>query len=874
MCGLYLHFMEIYIYLICSIHPPLRLGKKSFILRGEKSEVTALCASPDRIHLAAGYSDGTLIVYSLLTGDVDFQLALHRSAVNVLRYDAQGLLLVSGGQDTDLVVVDTVEQVGKSRLVGHSGAITDVCFYERLANVVISSSKDTRIKFWNIDTKSCFQTLVDHRTDIWGISMLRNSQYLVSGSAENALNVYTLRVATELPIAAAALSDQEDTDSLSMINCKLSGNIVRGGKGRTVSLVADPTGSVLGCHGTDDTIDLFYFCTPDESLARLAKRLKKLSTSVAADAKTISLSDEVRRLTSICAQSKIKSIDLLLGDGDELRVAVSFANNYIKLFSTNIRAKHAQPVLLKSLMQHGHHSEVRAVAFSSDGLAIASGSGDSLKLWNRDTLACLRTVNEVGYVLSATFVPGDRHVLLGLKCGALLIVDVVVGQVVEKIEAHKAECWSVSLLPDQKGCVTGGGDSTVKVWSFELVDDATSENGIKVLSLLHKNTLKLTETVFCVKVSPNGKFIAVGLLDSTVQVFFMDTFKFYLSLYGHKLPVLCLDISDDSSIIVTGSADRNVKIWGMDFGDCHRSLFAHDDSVMGVQFIPDSHMFWTCGKDGKIKQWDGDSFVKIITMPGHIGEAFGLAVDRSGHMLATCGSDRVIRLFERTQETIVLQDVQEEEREELENRTLATGDESVVPGLPHLKLASRKTVGSEKAAESIMECLQIGQEFDDSGDKELPPLMRAYNATSSDDYLIIMLEKIRPNDLEEALLILDFAVVRQLLVKIQSIVDTRRDRTELICKIVLFLMRIHQKPIVGNHALLPILQTIIDRLHAVVVELRDMIGTNHHALQLLQRDIEAKDGVELFRDASKAKKKLDKRNKKRQLAKRLHVQMN
>ena len=53
--------------------------------------------------------------------------------------------------------------------------------------------------------------------------------------------------------------------------------------------------------------------------------------------------------------------------------------------------------------------------------------------------------------------------------------------------------------------------------------------------------------------------------------------QFFLSMYGHKLPVLCLDISSDSSLLVTGSADRNVKIWGMDFGDCHKSIFAHDD---------------------------------------------------------------------------------------------------------------------------------------------------------------------------------------------------------------------------------------------------------------------------------------------------------
>lgn len=61
------------------------------------------------------------------------------------------------------------------------------------------------------------------------------------------------------------------------------------------------------------------------------------------------------------------------------------------------------------------------------------------------------------------------------------------------------------------------------------------------------------------------------------QVHFVDTFKFFLSLYGHKLPVLCMDISSDGDLIVTGSADKNLKIWGLDFGDCHKSIFAHDD---------------------------------------------------------------------------------------------------------------------------------------------------------------------------------------------------------------------------------------------------------------------------------------------------------
>ena len=44
------------------------------------------------------------------------------------------------------------------------------------------------------------------------------------------------------------------------------------------------------------------------------------------------------------------------------------------------------------------------------------------------------------------------------------------------------------------------------------------------------------------------------------QVFFIDSLKFFLSLYGHKLPVLCMDISSDSTLLVSGSADKNIKV--------------------------------------------------------------------------------------------------------------------------------------------------------------------------------------------------------------------------------------------------------------------------------------------------------------------------
>jgi len=45
----------------------------------------------------------------------------------------------------------------------------------------------------------------------------------------------------------------------------------------------------------------------------------------------------------------------------------------------------------------------------------------------------------------------------------------------------------------------------------------------------------MTDDVLSVKYSPNGKLLAVSLLDSTVKVFYQDSLKFFLSLYGHKV---------------------------------------------------------------------------------------------------------------------------------------------------------------------------------------------------------------------------------------------------------------------------------------------------------------------------------------------------
>jgi len=51
----------------------------------------------------------------------------------------------------------------------------------------------------------------------------------------------------------------------------------------------------------------------------------------------------------------------------------------------------------------------------------------------------------------------------------------------------------------------------------------------------------VADEVLAVRYSPDEKFLAVALLDSTVKVFYQNTLKFFLSLYGHKVRAHDLD---------------------------------------------------------------------------------------------------------------------------------------------------------------------------------------------------------------------------------------------------------------------------------------------------------------------------------------------
>ena len=144
--------------------------------------------------------------------------------------------------------------------------------------------------------------------------------------------------------------------------------------------------------------------------------------------------------------------------------------------------------------------------------------------------------------------------------------------------------------------MTGGADKLVKFWDFSVEKGTLGMSLARQLQMTHDVSVRAIQPRLEGEKTEEKVLVAIGLMDHTIKVFYEDSLKFFLSLYGHKLPVMCLDISYDSNLLVSGSADKTIKIWGLDFGDCHRSLIAHEDSVTSIRFQPKTHYFSLVGK--------------------------------------------------------------------------------------------------------------------------------------------------------------------------------------------------------------------------------------------------------------------------------------
>lgn len=232
-----------------------------------------------------------------------------------------------------------------------------------------------------------------------------------------------------------------------------------------------------------------------------------------------------------------------------------------------------------------------------------------------------------------------------------------------------------------------------------------------------------------------------------------------------------------------------------------------------------------------------------MKLEGHQSEIWAMAVSRHGSFLVSASNDRSIRVWERTDEPLFLEEEREKEMEELFESTLVdivSGDKEAEAG-DEVSRITTQTMESLKAGERIFEAIAIADHDKESKEKSEPrhPILSALNVTS-ERYVFDIVRQVRPADLEDALLTLPFAKITSLLSYIATWAQ-KSWSTPLVTRVLTFVLKVYHPQITSSRSIRPILDSIRHDLRRNLQLQKDTMGFNLAGLKFLQREAAVSD---------------------------------
>jgi len=156
-----------------------------------------------------------------------------------------------------------------------------------------------------------------------------------------------------------------------------------------------------------------------------------------------------------------------------------------------------------------------SVAWSPDGKHIAIGGIGNVEMLDATTGRQVASYGQhAGIVHVVDWSPDGTYIAVGSSDTTVQIWNVITGNNIYNYTGHSVDVFALAWSPDSKRIASGSGDGTVQVW------DATTGN--------HEYTYRghvdyyighfTSAAVNAVAWSPDGKMIASGASDKTVQV--------------------------------------------------------------------------------------------------------------------------------------------------------------------------------------------------------------------------------------------------------------------------------------------------------------------------------------------------------------------
>jgi WD40 repeat protein/tRNA A-37 threonylcarbamoyl transferase component Bud32 len=200
---------------------------------------------------------------------------------------------------------------------------------------------------------------------------------------------------------------------------------------------------------------------------------------------------------------------------------------------------------------------------------------------------------------------------------------------------HADQVFAVAWSPDGKRIASGSRDTTVQVWDVA--------NGGHVYTYPGH-----TDSVLSVTWSPDGKRIASASWDKTVQVWNAIDGSNAYTYKGHTDSVPSVAWSPDGKRIASASYDKTVQVWNATDGSHIYTYTGHSGIVMSVAWSPDGKHIASTAFDMTVQVWDATDGSNTYTYTGHTGPVLSVAWSPNGKHVASASYDNTVSMWEVT----------------------------------------------------------------------------------------------------------------------------------------------------------------------------------------------------------------------------------